>query len=65
VWHEGPARPLHRPRDAAEQQDYDRGKKTCHTRNTLRVIEETCQMGFVRATDEGKANEKSLAELEG
>jgi hypothetical protein len=29
------------------------------------VIDETCQICFLSATDEGKANEKSLAELEG
>jgi hypothetical protein len=29
------------------------------------VIEESCQIGFWSATSEGKANDKSLADLEG
>jgi hypothetical protein len=63
--HDGTARPIHRPTDPADQQDYSSGKKKCHTLNNLLVIEETCHMCFLSPTYEGEANEKSLADLEG
>jgi DDE superfamily endonuclease len=65
VWHEGPERPSHRPIDPEDQQDYDRGKKTCHPITDLLVIEETCHICFWSASVEGKAPDKSLAELAG
>jgi hypothetical protein len=64
-WHDGTEQPIHRPRDAEEQQEYDSGKKKCHTLKNLLVIDETCQICFLSATYEGKANGKSLADLEG
>jgi hypothetical protein len=64
-WHDGTERPIHRPRDAAEQQEYYSGKKKCHTIKNLLVINETCQICFLSATYEGKATDKSLADLEG
>jgi DDE superfamily endonuclease len=64
-WHDGTERPIHRPRDAEEQQEYYSGKKKGHTLKTLLVIDETCQICFLSATYEGKANDKSLADLEG
>jgi DDE superfamily endonuclease len=64
-WHDGTERPIHRPRDAEEQQGYYSGKKKCHTLKNLLVIDETCQICFLSATYEGKANDKSLADLEG
>jgi hypothetical protein len=65
LWHDGPERPIHRPRDGEEQQEYDSGKKKCHTINNLLIIDETCQICVLSATYEGKANDKRLAELEG
>ena len=65
VWHDGTERPLHRPTAPEDQQDYYRGKKKCHTIKTRRVIDETCRICFLSATSEGKAHDKSLAELEG
>jgi len=64
-WHDGTERPIHRPTDPEDQQDYDSGKQKCHTIKNLLVIDETCHMCFLSATDEGKAHDKSLADLEG
>jgi hypothetical protein len=65
VWHDGPARPIHRPTDPEDQQDSSSGKKKGHTLKNLLVIDETCHICFLSATYEGKAHDKSLAELEG
>jgi hypothetical protein len=64
-WHDGTERPIHRPTDPEAQQEYYSGKKKCHTIKNLLVIDETCQVCFLSATYEGKAHDKSLAELEG
>jgi DDE superfamily endonuclease len=65
VWHDGTERPIHRPKDPEAQQDHYRGKKKGHTGKNLRVINETCHMGFLSATDEGKGHDNSVAALEG
>jgi DDE superfamily endonuclease len=64
-WHDGTERPIHRPTDPEDQQDYYSGKKKCHTIKNLLVIDETCYICFLSTTYEGKANDKQLAELEG
>jgi hypothetical protein len=64
-WHDGTARPIHRPTDPEAPQEYYSGKKQCHTRKNLLVITETCHVCFLRHTSEGKAADKSLAELAG
>jgi DDE superfamily endonuclease len=64
-WHDGTERPIHRPIDPEEQQEYYSGKKKCHTIKNLLVIDETCHIGFLSATYEGKVNDKTLADLEG
>jgi len=64
-WHDGTERPIHRPQDPDEQQDHDSGKKTCHTVKNLLIIDETCHMGFLSDTCEGKAHDQSLADLAG
>jgi hypothetical protein len=56
---------MQRPSDSEEQQDYYSGQKTCHTRNNLLVITETCHVCFLGHTYEGKAAEKTIAELAG
>jgi hypothetical protein len=56
---------MQRPKDPEEQQGYYRGKKKCPTRKNLVVINETCHLGFLSHTYEGKASDKSLAELAG
>jgi hypothetical protein len=65
VWHAGTERPIHRPTDPAEPQEYYRGKTKCHTLKNLLVITETCHVCFLSHTSEGKASDKSLAELAG
>jgi hypothetical protein len=60
--HDGSERPIHRPKDPADQQEYYRGKKKCHTLKNLLVINETCHICFLSHTCEGKASDKSLAE---
>ena len=64
-WQDGTARPLHRPTDPEDPQDYDRGQKQRHTVKTLRVIAESGPLGFVSATDDGTRHETSLAALTG
>ena len=49
-WHDGTERPIHRPADPEDQQDYYSGKKKCHTVKNLLVIDETCQICFLSAT---------------
>src|SRR5262245_46792122 len=63
--HEGTERPIHRPNDPEEPQEYDRGQKQCHTLKNLLVIHETGHMCFLRHTCEGKASAKRRAELAG
>ena len=46
--HDGTERPIQRPKDAEEQQEYYRGKKKGHTLKNLLVINETCHMCFLR-----------------
>jgi hypothetical protein len=65
VWHEGTERPIQRPTDPEEQQEYDSGQKKCHTRKNLVVINEMCHICFLSHTYEGKASDKNLAELAG
>ena len=65
LWHDGTERPIHRPADPAAQQEYDRGKKKGHTRKNLLLSTETCQVCFLSHPSEGKASDKSLAELSG
>ena len=64
-WHDGTARPSHRPADPEEQHEDDSGKKKCHTLKNILVINETWQVCFLSHTSEGKASEKSVAELAG
>jgi hypothetical protein len=63
--HDGTERPIHRPTDPEEQQEYDSGKKKCHTVKHLLVITETCHICCLSHTCEGKAADKSMAELAG
>jgi hypothetical protein len=64
-FHAGTARPIQRPKDPEEQQEYDRGKKKCHTRKNLLLINETCHVCFLSDTWEGKTSDTSIAELAG
>ena len=64
-WHDGPARPLHRPTDPAAQQDYDSGQKKRHPLNNLLGITERGHVCVLSHTSEGNASDKSLAEAAG
>jgi Helix-turn-helix of DDE superfamily endonuclease/DDE superfamily endonuclease len=64
-FHDGTERPIHRPKDPEDQHEYDSGKKKCHTRKNLLVINETWHLGFWSHTCAGKASDKSMAELAG
>jgi hypothetical protein len=65
VWHDGTERPIPRPKDPEEQEDYSSGKKKRHTLNNRLVINETCHIGFLSLTCEGKASDKTIAEEAG
>jgi hypothetical protein len=64
-FHDATERPIQRPKDPEEQQEYYSGKKKCHTLKNLVVINETCHICFLSHTCEGKASDKSMAELAG
>lgn len=64
-WHDGTERPIQRPKDPAEQEDYYSGKKKRHTLKNLLVINETCHICFLSLTCEGKASDKTIAEEAG
>jgi len=55
-WQDGTERPLHRPTDPEEQQAYSSGKQKCHPVKNLLVIGESCHVGFLSDTYEGKAH---------
>ena len=60
---DGTERPIQRPKDPEDQEEYYRGKKQCHTLKHLLVIHETCDLCFWRNTCEGKAADTIIAEL--
>ena len=60
---DGTERPIQRPKDPEDQEEYYRGKKKCHTLKNLLVINETCDIFFLSNTCEGKASDKIIAEL--
>ena len=64
-WHDGTERPIHRPTDPEDQQEYYSGKKKGHTVKNRLVIDASCHMCFLRDTYEGKLHDKSLADLTG
>src|SRR5882724_262692 len=64
-FHDGTEGPIQRPKDPEEQQEYDSGKKKCHTLKNLLVINETCHICFLSATYKGRTHDKCIADLEG
>ena len=64
-FHDGTERPIQRPKDPEEQQEYYRGKKKCHTLKNLLVTNETCHVCFLSDTCEGKTADTAVAELAG
>jgi DDE superfamily endonuclease len=61
-WHEGTERPIQRPKDPEEPQEYDNGKKKYYTLKNLVMIHATRHICFLSHSYEGKASDKSLAE---
>jgi len=62
-FHDGTERPIQRPKDPEDQQEYYSGKKKCHTIKNLLVITETCHICFLSATYEGRTHDKCIADL--
>ena len=62
---DGTERPIQRPKDPEEQQEYESGKKKYHTLKNLLVIHETCHMCCLSPTYEGTASDQTIAELAG
>jgi DDE superfamily endonuclease len=62
---DGTERPIQRPKDPEEQQEYYSGKQKCHTLKNLLVIKETCHMCFLSVTYEGRTQDKCIADLTG
>jgi hypothetical protein len=65
LWQDGTERPIQRPKDPEEQQEYYSGKKKRHTLKHLLVMTEVCQMCFLSPPCEGKTSDISLAEVAG
>jgi hypothetical protein len=64
-WQDGAERPIQRPTDPEEQEEYYSGKKKRHTLKNLLVINETCHIDFLSHTCDGKASDQGMAELAG
>jgi hypothetical protein len=60
--HEGTERPIQRPKDPEEPQEYDNGKKKYYTLKNLVMIHATRHICFLSLSYEGKASDKSLAD---
>lgn len=63
-YHDGTERPIQRPVEPDEQNEYYSGKKKCHTVKNLLLADETCVIRFLSATYAGKWHDKSLADDE-
>ena len=60
-YHDGSERPVQRPIDGDEQEEYYSGKKRCHTVKNILLIRETCDVAYLSPTPAGKWHEKSIA----
>jgi Lhr-like helicase len=64
-WHDGTERPIQRPQDPEEQEDYSSGKKKRHTLKNRLVIPAVCAICVLSPTCEGTASDISMAEMAG
>lgn len=64
-FHDGTERPIQRPRDPEQQNQYYSGKKKQHTVKNNVVIDMQCRVIFLTATVEGKKHDKKLADESG
>jgi hypothetical protein len=63
-YHDGTERPIQRPVDADEQQEYYSGKKKCHTIKNILLIDVRCCIRFLSATYVGKWHDKARVDDE-
>jgi hypothetical protein len=63
-YHDGTERPVQRPGDADEQEEYYSGKKRCHTIKNILLIGATCAIEYLSPTHAGKWHEKSIVDDE-
>ncbi len=63
-YHDGTERPVQRPVDADEQEEYYSGKKRCHTVKNILLIDTTCAVAYMSPTHAGKWHEKSIVDDE-
>jgi len=61
-FHDGTERPIQRPRDAEQQQEYYSGKKKRHGLKNNVLIDMECKIRFLSATVTGKKHDKKLAD---
>src|SRR5919206_2688010 len=61
-YHDGTERPVQRPIDADEQEEYYSGKKKCHTIKNILLTDEACYIRFMSETYAGKWHEKSIVD---
>lgn len=64
-FHDGTERPIPRPTDPIEQQEYYSGKKKQHTVKNNVIIDALCQITFLTATVAGRKHDKRLADESG
>jgi hypothetical protein len=60
--HDGTERRIRRPQDPTEQTRCDRGQKTCHTVNNVRLINAALAILFLRETHAGSTHERRIAD---
>jgi hypothetical protein len=60
--HDGTERPIHRPKDDDEQEDYYSGKKKDHTIKNVVIIDATGAIRFLSATYAGRVHDKRIAD---
>ncbi len=63
-YHDGTERPIQRPVDRDEQEEYSSGKQKCHTVKHILLIDARCCIQFLRATYAGKWHDTSLVDAE-
>jgi DDE superfamily endonuclease len=60
--HDGTERRIPRPQDTGEQKRLSSGKKKCHTRKNLLVIDQTLQIVYLSPTSPGAVHDKRIAD---
>src|ERR671929_1052742 len=63
-YHDGTERPVQRPIDADEQEEYYSGKKKGHTVKNILLIGASCAIEYLSPTHAGKWHEKSIVDDE-